>query len=70
MKKAAAPAKTPAPPAKTTAPTTVSKSGQFDPKHYAKNGLTVEDIEGLKKSFDLFDTDGGGAISMKGRRPL
>ena len=67
MKKTAAPA------AKTVTvvTTTVSKTGgTFDPKNYAKNGLTVEVIQDLKKSFDLFDTDGGGSISMKGTASL
>ena len=67
MKKATAPA----PKVSAVVTTTVSKTGgSFDPKNYAKNGLTVDVIQDLKKSFDLFDTDGGGSISMKGTNSL
>ena len=63
MKKTAqAPGKLPPPP-----PPRASTGGKFEAKKYAGiNGLSVEQVEDLKKSFDLFDTDGGGSISMKG----
>jgi len=53
----AKPATTPAPaPAKTG----------FDAKAYAKNGVTEDEVNTIKQAFDLFDTDQGGSIDIKG----
>jgi hypothetical protein len=41
------------------------KSG-FDPKAYAKNGVTEEEVAAAKASFDLFDSDQGGTVDIKG----
>lgn len=40
--------------------------GKFDPKLYAKNGLSEEEVIEIKNAFDLFDTDQGGSIDTKG----
>lgn len=50
-----APAPTPAP----------AKSG-FDAKAYAKNGVSEEEVTACKQAFDLFDTDQGGSVDIKG----
>ena len=49
-------------PAKTAAPA----KGGFDPKQWAKNGVSEEEVSALKAAFDLFDTDQGGSIDIKG----
>lgn len=51
-----APAPPPAPPAK----------AKFDAKSYAKNGVSEEEINTIKQAFDLFDTDQGGSVDIKG----
>jgi hypothetical protein len=38
----------------------------FDPKDYASPFVTVEEVLDIKKGFDLFDRDLGGAIDPKG----
>lgn len=47
----------PAPPAK----------GKFDAKAYAKNGVSEDEVNQIKLAFDLFDTDQGGSIDIKGK---
>jgi hypothetical protein len=66
MSKKAAPAKpTPAAPAKpVVAPAPVKKG--FEPKDWAKNGVTEEEVTASKTAFDLFDTDQGGSVDIKG----
>ena len=51
--------------AKTTAPPAPAKSG-FDPKAFAKNGITEDEVTVIKTAFDLFDTDQGGSVDIKG----
>lgn len=51
--------------AKGSAPPAPSKSG-FDPKAYAKNGVSEEEVLVIKTAFDLFDSDQGGSIDIKG----
>lgn len=41
-------------------------STAFDPKKYAKQGVTEEEVTAIKTAFDLFDTDQGGSIDIKG----
>lgn len=48
------------------APEPPKKSG-FDPKAYAKNGVTEEEVSSSKIAFDLFDSDQGGTVDIKGR---
>ena len=43
-----------------------SSKGGFDPKAYAKDGVTEEEVVNAKTAFDLFDTDQGGSIDIKG----
>ena len=50
---------------KAAAPAPSAKGG-FDPKAWAKDGVSEEEISGLKVAFDLFDTDQGGSIDIKG----
>ena len=38
----------------------------FDPSAYANDYVTVDEVLEIKKSFDLFDYDGGGSIDPKG----
>ena len=47
-------------------PTPAPVKGQFDPKSYAKSGITEDEVANIKTAFDLFDTDQGGTIDIKG----
>lgn len=38
----------------------------FNPKNYASAYVTEEEVLEIKKAFDLFDRDLGGAIDPKG----
>lgn len=40
--------------------------GGFDAKSYAKGGVTEEEVNNVKQAFDLFDSDQGGSIDIKG----
>ena len=51
---------------KGTTPQPPAKSG-FDPKAYAKNGVSEEEVNTVKAAFDLFDTDQGGSVDIKGK---
>jgi Ca2+-binding EF-hand superfamily protein len=42
----------------------------FDPKNYASQYITVDEVIEIKKAFDYFDRDLGGAIDPKGTSPL
>ena len=46
------------------------KKGAFDAKAYAKNGVTEEEVQFAKTSFDLFDSDQGGSVDIKCTSPL
>jgi hypothetical protein len=46
------------------------KKGTFDAKAYAKNGVTEEEVQFAKTSFDLFDSDQGGSVDIKCTSPL
>lgn len=37
----------------------------FDPNAYANEFVTIDEVMEIKKSFDLFDYDGGGSIDPK-----
>lgn len=52
--------------AKTTAPPAPPKSAGFDAKAWAKNGVTEEEVTAAKTAFDLFDSDQGGSVDIKG----
>lgn len=43
-----------------------SKKSNFDAKAYAKNGVTEEEVLAAKTAFDLFDSDQGGSVDIKG----
>lgn len=45
---------------------TQSAKNVFDPKNFAKNGVSEEEVIAIKQAFDLFDTDQGGSIDIKG----
>lgn len=53
----------PSPVAKAPEP---AKSKNFDAKAWAKNGVSEEEVTACKQAFDLFDTDQGGSIDIKG----
>ena len=38
----------------------------FDPKAWAKNGVSEEEVTAAKTAFDLFDSDQGGSVDIKG----
>lgn len=40
----------------------------FDAKAYAKNGVSEEEVTAAKSAFDLFDSDQGGSVDIKGTR--
>lgn len=40
----------------------------FDPKQFASPYVTIEEVLEIKKAFDLFDRDLGGAIDPKGKQ--
>ena len=48
------------------APTPVPAKPSFDPKTYVKNGVSVEEVVIIKIAFDLFDSDQGGSVDIKG----
>ncbi len=41
-----------------------NKKPAFNPNNYVKNGITLELVNEIKSSFDLFDTDQGGSINL------
>jgi Ca2+-binding EF-hand superfamily protein len=41
----------------------------FNPQNYASAFITVEEVTEIKKAFDFFDRDLGGAIDPKGNSP-
>jgi len=41
----------------------------FDPKNFVSPYITVEEVLEIKKAFDYFDRDLGGAIDPKGTAP-
>lgn len=48
-----------------TPPPQAAKGG-FDARSYTKHGVSEEEVKGIKAAFDLFDTDQGGSIDIKG----
>jgi hypothetical protein len=42
----------------------------FNPQDYASAYVTVDEVLEIKKAFDFFDRDLGGAIDPKGTPPL
>lgn len=47
------------------APEAPKKAG-FDVKAWAKNGVSEEEVAASKLAFDLFDSDQGGSVDIKG----
>jgi len=54
---------------KAVAPPAPAKQG-FDPKAFAKNGVSEEEVVAVKTAFDLFDSDQGGSVDIKGNPPF
>lgn len=52
-------------PQQAKAPEPAKKAG-FDAKAYAKNGVSEEEVTVAKVAFDLFDSDQGGSVDIKG----
>ena len=52
-----------APPPSAPAP---SAKGKFEAKAWARDGVSEEEVNSIKQAFDLFDTDQGGSIDIKG----
>jgi hypothetical protein len=44
----------------------VPSKAKFDAKQWVKNGVTEEEVNTIKHSFDLFDSDQGGSIDISG----
>lgn len=42
------------------------KKAAFDAKQWTKNGVTEEEVLVAKVAFDLFDSDQGGSVDIKG----
>lgn len=42
-----------------------SKSAEFNPKIYEKNGLTEDEVMEIKEAFDLFDSNKSGSIDTE-----
>lgn len=55
----------PATQAKNQPPAPAAKAA-FDPKQWAKNGVTEDEVAVAKVAFDLFDSDQGGSVDIKG----
>ena len=43
-----------------------AKGGAFDAKRYASSSISEDEVNNIKQAFDLFDTDQGGSIDIKG----
>lgn len=41
-------------------------SSKFNAASYVKPGVSEADVEEIKRSFDLFDTDQGGSVDING----
>lgn len=52
--------------AKPTTQAPVASKGGFDAKQYAKNGVSEEEVNAAKAAFDLFDSDQGGSVDIRG----
>jgi hypothetical protein len=63
---APAPSKAPSAPSKAQPAPPAPAKGKFDPKAFAKNGVSEDEVTTIKTAFDLFDTDQGGSIDIKG----
>jgi hypothetical protein len=59
--------KAPAKGAAKTVPAPAPAKVGFDPKAYAKNGISEEEVATVKIAFDLFDSDQGGTVDIKGK---
>jgi Ca2+-binding EF-hand superfamily protein len=46
------------------APTPASRG--FNAASFVKPGLSEDEVNEIKKAFDLFDTDQGGSVDLKG----
>jgi Ca2+-binding EF-hand superfamily protein len=42
------------------------KAKGFDAKSYVKGGVSEEEVQAAKAAFDLFDSDQGGTVDIKG----
>lgn len=62
----------PSAPAKTISPSKAPAPAKasFDTRNYAKNGVSEEEVSAIKHAFDLFDSDQGGSIDIKGTYPF
>merc|ERR1712098_854529 len=38
---------------------------KFDPRHFERPGVSLDEIEEIKEAFDMFDKDGSGSIEPK-----
>ena len=46
--------------------TPVPSKGAFDAKRFATSGVSEDEVNNIKAAFDLFDSDQGGTIDIKG----
>merc|ERR1711964_347746 len=42
-----------------------SDKPKFDPRHFERPGVSLDEIEEIKEAFDMFDKDGSGSIEPK-----
>lgn len=42
-----------------------SDKPKFDPRHYKRPGVSLDEIEEIKEAFDMFNKDGSGSIEPK-----
>ena len=52
------------------APKPVSTSSKFNAAAYVRPGLSEAEVSEIKHAFDLFDTDQGGSVDLKGSDAL
>ncbi len=59
-------AKAPANQAKPATQAPAPQKAGFDAKQWAKNGISEEEVTAAKTAFDLFDSDQGGSVDIRG----
>ena len=50
-----------------TQPKQPAKGNKFNAAAYTKPGVSEAEVNEIKHAFDLFDTDQGGSVDLKGK---